>query len=87
METPGNRLPDLRAFQINTKERERTMTKVNTLTPAGVRLLAHVEKVSSEHRTNDAVVALAEVVRALVLNTQPLWALDDPDAARAIPAE
>jgi hypothetical protein len=59
------------------------MAKVNTLSVAGLRILEQVEQVEKDlgecenGRLNDAVTALAAAVRALVLNTQPLWELQD----------
>jgi hypothetical protein len=55
------------------------MATRNTLTVAGRRILEQVDQVEKDlgecevGRMNDAVTALVATVRALVLNTGPLW--------------
>lgn len=69
----------LRAKNHESRDRRGTMSKRNTLTVAGRRLLDQVEQVDKDlgecesGRLNDAVTALAATVRALILNSQPLW--------------
>jgi len=55
------------------------MTTVNTLTEKGRDLLDQIERVEAllggcpNDRMNEAVSALATVVKDLLMNTQPVW--------------
>jgi hypothetical protein len=55
------------------------MAKVNRLTASGLCLLRQVDQVHNDlgecenGRLNDAITALANTVRALILNTAPMW--------------